>query len=133
MLYDLPFGKSHKYLNHGVAGGILGNWGLSSIVTVSTGFPLNIAAGADRSNTGHGYDRPNGVSGASLSLDSSPRSTAEWFNIQAVALQPLGTYGNLSRNPLTGPGIFDVDFSTLKNFKFTERKSLQFRFEALIF
>ena len=88
MLYDLPFGKSHKYLNHGVAGGILGNWGLSSIVTVSTGFPLNIAAGADRSNTGHGYDRPNGVSGASLSLDSSPRSTAEWFNIQAVACNP---------------------------------------------
>ena len=47
-----------------------------------------------------------------------------------MALQPLGTYGNLSRNPLTGPGVFDVDFSTLKNFKFTERKSLQFRFEA---
>jgi hypothetical protein len=54
VLYDLPFGKSHRYLNQDVAGGILGNWELSSIVTVSTGFPLNIAAGADRSNTGHG-------------------------------------------------------------------------------
>jgi hypothetical protein len=31
---------------------------------------------------------------------------------------------------VTGPGIFDLDFSTLKNFKFTERKNLQFRFEA---
>ena len=37
VLYDLPFGKSHKYLNHGVTGGILGNWELSSIVTVSGG------------------------------------------------------------------------------------------------
>jgi len=45
-------------------------------------------------------------------------------------LQPLGSYGNLSRNPITGPGIFGVDFSTLKNFNFTERKYLQFRFEA---
>jgi hypothetical protein len=45
-------------------------------------------------------------------------------------LRPLGTYGNLSRNPLTGPGIFDVDFSTLKNFEFIERTSLRFRFEA---
>jgi len=133
VLYDLPFGKGRKYVNRGVAGGILGNWEVSSIWTVSTGFPLNIAAGADRSNTGHGYDRPNGVPGASLSLDSSRRSTGEWFNIQAVALQPLGTYGNLSRNPLIGPGIFNVDFSTLKNFQFTERKSLQFRFEAFNF
>jgi hypothetical protein len=130
VLYDLPAGKGRKYFNHGLAGGIIGGWELSSIWTVSSGFPLNIAAGADRSNTGHGYDRPNGVPGATLSLDSGQRSTEEWFNIQAVALQPLGTYGNLSRNPVIGPGIFDLDFSTLKNFNFTERKYLQFRFEA---
>src|SRR5262249_34673413 len=91
---------------------------------------LNIAAGADRSNTGHGYDRPNLVPAATLNLDSSQRSAAQWFNIQAVAMQPLGTYGTLSRNPVTGPGIFDLDLSTLKNFNFSERKYLQFRFEA---
>ena len=130
VLYELPVGKGHRYLNHGLAGSIIGGWEVSSIWTVSTGFPLNIAAGPDRSNTGHGYDRPNGVPDAKLNLDSSKRSTEEWFNIQAVALQPLGSYGNLSRNPITGPGIFGVDFSTLKNFNFTERKYLQFRFEA---
>jgi hypothetical protein len=31
---------------------------------------------------------------------------------------------------VTGPGIFNADFSTLKNFSFTERRYLQFRFEA---
>lgn len=45
-------------------------------------------------------------------------------------MQPLGTYGNLGRNVATGPRIFSVDFSTLKRFNITERRYLQFRFEA---
>ena len=31
---------------------------------------------------------------------------------------------------MTGPGIAAWDFSTLRNFNFTERRYLQFRFEA---
>jgi hypothetical protein len=100
---------------------------------MSSGFPLNISTGKDQSNTGHGYDRPNNVPGVSANLDSSARSTAEWFNTAAFALQPFGSYGNLGRNTVTGPGIFDIDFSTLKNFTFTERRYVQFRFEAFNF
>jgi len=57
-------------------------------------------------------------------------TTGQWFNLQAFAMQPAGTWGNLGRNIVTGPGIFDIDFSTLKNFRFTEKRYLQFRFEA---
>src|ERR1700736_6898457 len=45
-------------------------------------------------------------------------------------MQPRVTYGTLVSNVVTGPGIFNADFSTLKNFAFTERRYLQFRFEA---
>src|SRR6266478_7801971 len=100
---------------------------LSSIVTVSTGFPENIQDGLDRSNTAVGNDRPN-ATGISPKL-ANPTPDA-WFNIQAFALQPLGTFGNVGRNVLTGPGIVAWDFSTLKNFNLTERRYLQFRFEA---
>ena len=48
-------------------------------------------------------------------------------------MQPFGTYGTLGRNTITGPGIFSVDFWTLKNFNFTEYRYLQFRFEAFNF
>ena len=40
---------------------------------------------------------------------------------------PLFTYGNMGRNVLRGPGINDWDISIMKNFKFTESKSLQFQ------
>ena len=40
---------------------------------------------------------------------------------------PMLTFGNMGRNVLRGPGINNFDISILKNFKFTENKSLQFQ------
>jgi hypothetical protein len=45
-------------------------------------------------------------------------------------LQPQFTFGDAARNVALGPGISTWDFSTLKNFNFTERAYLQFRFEC---
>jgi hypothetical protein len=126
-LYDLPFGKERPFLSRGLASRIIAGWELSSIVTLSTGFPENISSGADRSNTAVGNDRPN-ATGLSTKLDNP--TPGEWFNIQAFALQPTGTFGNAGRDVVTGPGIFSWDFSTLKNFNFSERRYLQCRFEA---
>jgi hypothetical protein len=127
VLYDLPVGKGRKYLNRGIASSIIGGWEFSSIVTASTGFPENIQDGLDRSNTAVGNDRPNATGISPKLAHPSPDA---WFNIQAFALQPLGTFGNVGRDVLTGPGIVSWDFSTLKNFNLTERSYLQFRFEA---
>ena len=43
----------------------------------------------------------------------------------------VGTFGNTSRNLLSGPGLTDVDMSLLKNFVIRESWKLQFRGEAL--
>ncbi|MFZ3340545.1 MAG: carboxypeptidase regulatory-like domain-containing protein [Terriglobales bacterium] len=40
---------------------------------------------------------------------------------------PMFTYGNMGRNVLRGPGINNWDISVMKNFRFTETKSLQFQ------
>lgn len=129
VLYDLPFGKGRRFLSHGLASAIIGGWELSSIVTVSSGFPLTVLAGTDASNTNNNFARPN-VTGTPTALPSGERSTADWFNIEAFALQPANTFGNEGRGTVTSPGILNWDFSTLKNFNFTEKRYLQFRFEA---
>ena len=36
----------------------------------------------------------------------------------------------MGRNILNGPGVWNLDFSAIKNFPITERQSLQFRFET---
>ena len=130
VVYALPFGTGRQYMSQGIAGKVLGGWDLNSIFTLGEGFPLTVVPGSDRSQTSTGYDRTN-VTGVSPKLDNP--SPAQWFNIAAFSLQPLGTYGNAGRNVAQGPGIFDWDFSTLKNFYFSEKRYLQFRIEVFNF
>ncbi len=53
----------------------------------------------------------------------------QWFNPAAFVLPIAGTYGDLGRGTLTGPGLADVDFSLFKNTALTEKTNLQFRAE----
>jgi Carboxypeptidase regulatory-like domain/TonB dependent receptor len=45
-LYDLPFGKSGRWLRSGVGSHILGGWTVSAIQRYQTGAPLSITAGS---------------------------------------------------------------------------------------
>ena len=127
-LYDLPFGKGRPVgIENRVLNAVAGGWQIGGILTYQTGFPITVQFGQDQSRTGAGFDRPNATG---IDPNNINRTTAKYFNTAAFVLQPLGTYGNVGRNTLQGPGIFNLDASLLKNFNFTERHYLQFRFEA---
>jgi len=130
VLYDLPVGKGRRFMNHGgIANAVIGGWRISSIVTAGSGFPTGVSTGTNRSNAGG--DRPDAVIGQNLKLDNP--TTGQWFNIQAFALNQPFVWGNVGRNVLTGPGVRTWDFSTLKDFSFSERRYLEFRFEGFNF
>jgi hypothetical protein len=130
ILYDLPVGRGRHFLNQGgLANAIIGGWRVSSILTFGSGFPSGVSTGTNRSNAGG--DRPDAVGGQNLNLPNP--TTGEWFNIQAFALNQLYQWGNVGRNVITGPGVATWDFSTLKDFHFSERRYLQFRFEGFNF
>jgi Carboxypeptidase regulatory-like domain len=128
MLFELPVGRGKRFLNHGIASTVLGGWQLNSINTISSGFPLTWRDGINQSNSNQANDRPWAIQGVGTKLDNP--TTDAWFNIQSVRLQPVGFYGNVGRNTVLGPGFWSWDFSTLKNFNFTEGTYLQFRFEC---
>jgi hypothetical protein len=129
ILYELPFGEGKRHLTDGIGGAILGGWQVSTIISISSGFPRNVTVGTDRSNTGGGQDRPN-ATGQEVELPRGERTVQRWFNTNAYVMQPAGTWGNVGRNTVTGPGITNVDTSIIRNFRIRSNKTLQFRLEA---
>ena len=128
VLYELPFGAGKPYLSDGLGGALLGGWQISAIISISSGFPRNVTVGTDRSNTGGGQDRPD-ATGEPVELPSSERTVQRWFNTNAYVMQPAGTWGDVGRNTVTGPGITSVDASLIRNFRIGQN-SFQFRLEA---
>lgn len=119
-VYPLPFWlKPEQWYQK-----VLGGWQISGITTLNTGLPINLGINGDRAGTGLGNQRPDVVGNWEGS-----RTRLQWFNTAAFALPALGTFGNLGRNVVRGPGTNNWDASLQKNFQVTERVRFQFRAE----
>ena len=129
--YELPFGNGRRFLNG--AGGwrskLASAWSLSGIETLQTGFPFTPVLGFNPSGDGDSRNpvRPSWNPDFSGSL--IPGTPNQYFNPAAFILPPTGTYGNVGRNPLTGPSIATLDASILKTTTISEHINLQFRAE----
>ena len=129
--YDLPIGNGRQFLNgtRGWENGIVGGWTLNSIVTIQSGFPFTPQLSFNPSNDG---DTRNPVRPNWNPTFTGPvilGGTSQWFNPNAFVVPPTGTFGNVGRNVLTGPGLATWDFSVLKDTRLSEKLGLQFRAE----
>ncbi len=129
--WELPFGAKHRYLNHAPAPAefLASGWTASGILTVQTGFPFTPQLGYNPTGNGDTRNpvRPNWNPAFNGNL--YPHTTGEYFNPNAFLPPATGTYGDVSRDSLTGPGLSELDFSAVKNSRITERLGLQFRAE----
>jgi Carboxypeptidase regulatory-like domain len=129
--YELPFGAHRRFLNHSSrpVNFLASEWTVSAIANLQTGFPFTPQLGYNPTGNGDTRNpvRPNWNPNFNGKL--YPRTAGEWFNPEAFLPPANGTYGNVSRDPLTGPGSAGVDLSATKNAHFTERVGLQFRAE----
>ena len=129
--YELPFGHSQRWLNDvsRTESRFVSGWQINGIATILSGFPFTPVIGANRSGDGdtRNPDRPS--INPSFSGPVVTGNPNQWFNPVAFILPMPGTYGNLGRGGLTGPGLADVDFSVFKNTGITEKTNLQFRAE----
>ncbi len=109
---------------------LIEGWQVTGIATVHSGSPFNVGDGFDQAGTGNlfAYDRPNLNPG--FTQGSIVTGTLNnWYNPAAFSLPPVGEFGNFGRDVLTGPFFWDIDFSTIKDTKLSERFTLQFRAE----
>jgi len=153
VLYDVPTPKAFS----GPAGWIARGWQLGGIVQASSGVPVWPLDGLDGDPMGQLNSAPiaipDRVAGCALTNPSSGRhgnlqyiNPACFINAQApdqafynANCDPsfafptcINLLGNLGRNTVIGPGLFNVDFSMVKNIKvpkISDSFNIQFRTE----
>lgn len=108
---------------------VLGGWESAGIWNWQHGFPINITSGEDTSLTAIGNDQADLVSPPSYTSGSRGEKIAQWFTPGSFTVAKEGTFGNVGRNTLYGPGTFNVDFSLNKSIPIKERLHLQYRAE----
>ena len=123
LTYEMPDFGGPGWLSRG--------WQFNAITTLASGNPFSVLVGFDRARAkfqaGTSPQRPDLAVGASNNpvLGGPDR----YYDPSAFLLPEAGFYGNLGRNTLIGPGLFNLDLSVNKQFRLSEGVTLQFRTE----
>jgi hypothetical protein len=111
--------------------GFLGNWQLSPIITARSGPWYYVTTGTDVSLSGVNEDRPNVVGNPyQYAFNSSKAHYVQMLNPASFVAQASGTFGDLGRDSLLGPGFFNVDAALVRFFPIKEQMKFELRLEA---
>jgi hypothetical protein len=128
-VYDIPLlrNASNRMLRSTVGG-----WQVSGIVTMVSGEPLNINLGGVTGNISNVL--PNSNNRPDLAGHVvTPHTVKSWFTNSAFAVPAPGSFGNLPRNYLRGPGRDNWNLSLFKAFVFSEERDSKLEFRAEFF
>lgn len=141
--YQLPFGRGKMFLNQGrILDEIIGGWQIAGTLTIESGQPFTVY-GTQNTYALGGSAYPNRVPGVSTRPQHrSARCEAgsgaqygcinEWYNPAAFSRPADGTFGDVRRNSLYGPGIDEVNLSGGKAFALGwEGVTLEIRADAV--
>jgi len=128
-IYELPFGPGKALLgnSHGVLGHLVGGWQFDGITSLNSGNYLTANSDVNNGVGGRAGNYPDAVPGQKP--NNGTHSVAQWFNTAAFVDPSYTRYGTSGAGTIVGPGLVNFDLSIFKNIKFTESKSLQFRWE----
>jgi hypothetical protein len=129
VIYNLPFGRGRTFLNqNAVLDEVIGGWTLSGTIIAQTGNPFTpyMAVNNSYALSSNSVWYPNVVGNPKL---SNPTINS-WFNVNALAAPVPGTFGNMGRNILYGPGLTQLNLSLQKTFAITERIKLDFNLNS---
>jgi len=139
---DLPVGRGKKFGNNlsPVANGLVSGWGINGIITLQSGFPLNIGGASDNlcnsvSGVQIGGCRAERTGTAHLTSGSLNDQLNKWFTTSVFTSTSSNdwTRGNDSRTEpnIRQDGQGNFDFAAFKNTQFGPdgRLGLEFRAE----
>jgi outer membrane receptor protein involved in Fe transport len=117
--------------------GALNNWSFNGIYNARSGHPLNLTFAGDKASMDEtSQQRVVLIPGQSQTLASNRHRQAkisQWFNAPGFVEPQPGTFGNIGRNSVIGPGFISTTMSASKDVTLTkirEGMRAQFRVEA---
>jgi hypothetical protein len=129
-VYELPFFNNTS----GLTKHVLDGWRLSGISTLQSGTPFSVIDTSDPGLDGIPQnDRPDLISDPNLPSDQ--RRPERWFDTSALqrftasGSRPQPAFGTAGRNILTADGIINFDIGLSKDFRMSEDRRLEFRWE----
>jgi hypothetical protein len=136
---DIPhtFNGSLVYLIPG-EGWLKGGWRVGGVVNARSGVPINVTISRPDNVTLNGVTVPNIPGGNSRGtqrpdlvpgVDPYLKDGVRWLNPAAFTTPQPGTFGNLPRNFLRGPGFAQLDLMFSKDIRFASNQALQLRVE----
>ena len=128
---ELPFGKGKKMLSDGVGAKLLGGWKLNALLAAFTGAPFTVSSSTTPLNcTTCGSQRADVVkSGVQMLGGTGPGQS--WFDPLAFASVTTARYGTAGFDMVRGPGAINLDMGVFREFRVSERCTLEIRGEAL--
>jgi hypothetical protein len=136
VIYDLPVGRGKQFGSNwnGVTNAILGNFQVTLIQKVLSGFPVPLIDSANNSgvffeNGGNdqNWNRPNKVAGCNY--HNADHGKLQWINTTCFVAPPANQLGDAARVPAIGPDYVNTDFSIIKQIALPREMGISFRAE----
>jgi outer membrane receptor protein involved in Fe transport len=135
LVAEVPVGRGRLYMADAspLVDAIIGGWQFNTNTIIQSGLPFNV------SYRNAGQDRDTGPNRPDLTGDpEGPQNRDQWFNSapigdpgSAFGRPARGTFGNLRRNALRGPGYWRVDASAFKHIPLGEGRDVELRLEVV--
>jgi Carboxypeptidase regulatory-like domain len=132
-VYGIPL---FRHASSALARNALGGWQLSGITVVQTGTPVSVVNGTtfgDNAGVGNGVgtgSRPDLVGNPNApAVNTGAAPGPLLYNPAAYAIPTGLTFGDVGRDTLYLPRRTNFDFGLFKEFKFSEKTGLDFRWE----
>ncbi len=132
---ELPFGRERMFLGNvsRAVDAIVGGWQFNTNTFIYSGLPFNVSYRNSFQDRDTGPNRPDLIGDP-----DGPQTKDQWFNTtpigspgSAFGRPAPGTFGNLKRNALRGPGYWRTDASLFKHFRLGAARDLEVRIEAV--
>jgi hypothetical protein len=125
---NFTLGYQTPDVGNAVARALVSGWRASGIINARSGSWLSVTTGSDRALNGQRFQeqRVNQVSDDVY----GEKSLNAYLNRAAFAQPALGTFGDMVRNSIMGPGFWTVDLSLAKLINFGTAQNIELRVET---